>query len=407
MNVASEKPLDWIKQVDQLLLELEEKPQFGFPTAFNWGHLEQYLQEIFKRPSLKLDSVFKGWTKPEELYTGLGSDLLFLTINWLPLPSPAYFVASSQDIKWLMAELLGGEKQASYFYDFSLVQGFFHYFAAEMLLALEKMEFAPPLSPRIGEQSEEDLEEKVEKSPCFVIDVSLTLEGKTIWGRILLSESFREDWKSYFVNLPPSPLSEEMREKILVDACLEVGRTVLNFQEWQETKQGDFILLDHCSFDPVTRKGGVILTVNQSPIFRGRFKENGIKLTEYPIYEEVNAAMNEEPFESRDLENELSSELEDEDLYGDELDEDEEKQEIAPPSGHPSLSPEELPVQLTVEVGRIRMTAKELMNLAPGNLLEVNVSPEQGVDLLINGKKVGRGELIRLGETLGVRIISL
>jgi flagellar motor switch protein FliN/FliY len=47
------------------------------------------------------------------------------------------------------------------------------------------------------------------------------------------------------------------------------------------------------------------------------------------------------------------------------------------------------------------------MNLQPGNLLELNVHPEQGVDLVVNSKKIGHGELLKIGDTLGVRVLEI
>lgn len=412
---AADKSLDWIKQIDQILLELEEKPQFGLPVEFDKERLEKYLRDRFNRPSLKIDYSLKGWTPADQLLSGLGEELFSLTVEWVPLTSSIYFLTTGHDLKRLMADLLGGEKEATYFYDPSLVQGFYHYFGAEMLQSLEELGFAKPLSPRLGELESEF----AEKGPCFVIDVSISLNAHTFWGRILIPENFRSDWKEYFAHLPPPPVSNEMLEKIHVDLGLEVGHTPLSFEEWKQVREGDFILLDHCSYDPSTGKGGVVLTLNEKPLFRGRFKNGGIKLTEYPLYDEVSESMEEKPFEEEEEElfeeEDFGEEFSESDLYGDQLSEEEEEKEeeeeeakpveMAPSA--PSISPEELPINLTVEVGRLRMSAKELMDLAPGNLLELNVAPEQGVDLVINGKKVGRGELIRLGEVLGVRILSL
>ncbi len=403
MPLTDTKPLDWIKHVERILLDLEEKPQFSLPTPFNWGSFEKKLQQVLGHSSVKIECHSKGWEQGEGRFAGLGEDLLPLAIEWAPLETPAYFLTTPQDLKKLMAELLGGEKEAAYFYDISLVQGFYQYFAAEMLDALEQLQFAPPLAPRLG-MIHEEIEGIIGENPCFVVDVSCKLNGQIFWGKVLLTGDFRRTWKSYFSNTPPLPLSEEAQEKIVVDVSLEVGHTNLSYDEWKGVGPGDFVLLDHCSYDPAEKKGGVVLSLNQKPLYRGRFKEKGIKLTEYPIYEEVNVSMDEEPIEDPELE----------DIYGDQPTEDTEpvveeeglqKVELAP--SVPSISAEDLPIQLTVEVGRLRMTAKELMALAPGNLLEVNVAPEQGVDLVINGKKVGRGELIRLGETLGVRILSL
>ena len=72
-----------------------------------------------------------------------------------------------------------------------------------------------------------------------------------------------------------------------------------------------------------------------------------------------------------------------------------------------SITPADIAVLLTAEVGRFNMTAQKLMELRPGNFLRLDVMPENGLDLTINGKKVGRGELICVGEKLGIRILEV
>ncbi|MDP1880227.1 MAG: FliM/FliN family flagellar motor switch protein [Parachlamydiaceae bacterium] len=71
------------------------------------------------------------------------------------------------------------------------------------------------------------------------------------------------------------------------------------------------------------------------------------------------------------------------------------------------ISPEELPIILTMEIGRIELPVSQLLQLEPGNLLELNPLPSNGVDLTINGKIVGKGELIRIGDILGIRVVQL
>ena len=47
------------------------------------------------------------------------------------------------------------------------------------------------------------------------------------------------------------------------------------------------------------------------------------------------------------------------------------------------------------------------MDLKPGNLSELNVHPESGIDLIVNGSRIAKGELLQIGETLGVRITEM
>lgn len=422
--MAAVHPLDWIQEIEASLLELDEKPQFGLPAPFNWEHFEKELQQLLSRSDLKITHTAKGWMSADQIFAGMGGSLESLVIECSPLYSPAFFVTDQQNLKDMMSILFESDSAANFFYDAGYVQSFNNYFAAEILHLIEKQQFASPLALRLGSLTQE-IQELIGEHSCFVVDLCLSLGGKNFWGRLLLTESFRRDWKNYFAHLKPAALSEELKAKLKVEIGLEVAYCRLSFEEWKKVKNGDFIILDRCSYDPAKAKGGVVLTIHGKPIFRGRFKDGAIKLTNYPVYEEESDAMEEEPFD-KDIEHEE----EEEDLYGDlseesEFEEEEEDllagleprkkpekeerkpvkitaaEEISP------VAPLELPVHLTVEVGRLQMTAGELMNLAPGNLLELNVTPQQGVTLVVNGKKVGRGEIIKIGDVLGVRILSI
>lgn len=70
------------------------------------------------------------------------------------------------------------------------------------------------------------------------------------------------------------------------------------------------------------------------------------------------------------------------------------------------FSADEIPLSISIELGRLQMSIKKLMELEPGNLLELGVKPEQNVELTFGGKCIARGELLKIGDTLGVRILE-
>ena len=71
-----------------------------------------------------------------------------------------------------------------------------------------------------------------------------------------------------------------------------------------------------------------------------------------------------------------------------------------------TISVHEVPLHIVVEAGRLKMSLQQLLDLQPGNLLELGVSPESGVNLVVSGKVVGRGELVKVGDALGVRVLE-
>lgn len=66
-----------------------------------------------------------------------------------------------------------------------------------------------------------------------------------------------------------------------------------------------------------------------------------------------------------------------------------------------------MPVQLTVRVGTIAMTLGELLALEQGSVVVLNKKIGEPVEILAGGRVVAKGELVRVEEELGVRILEI
>ena len=67
------------------------------------------------------------------------------------------------------------------------------------------------------------------------------------------------------------------------------------------------------------------------------------------------------------------------------------------------LAPDQIPLLLRVEIAQVEIPIGQLMELEAGNMIELNKRPTNNVNLTINGNIVGKGELIQIGDILGVR----
>ncbi len=83
------------------------------------------------------------------------------------------------------------------------------------------------------------------------------------------------------------------------------------------------------------------------------------------------------------------------------------KEKVKPVVEEPPASLTAIPLSIVVEVGRLQMSLQKLLELQPGNLLDLKVNPESGVDLVVNGRRIARGELLLIGDSLGVRILDI
>ncbi len=64
----------------------------------------------------------------------------------------------------------------------------------------------------------------------------------------------------------------------------------------------------------------------------------------------------------------------------------------------------DVPVRVTVEVGRRRLPLSELAELAPGSLVVLDREAHEPADILVNGKIVAHGEVVTVDGAYGVRV---
>ncbi len=86
---------------------------------------------------------------------------------------------------------------------------------------------------------------------------------------------------------------------------------------------------------------------------------------------------------------------------------------LSPDSG---LSPEaaknlelvmDIPVQMTVELGRTRMPIRNLLQLAQGSVVELNELAGEPLDVFVNGCLVAQGEVVVVNEKFGIRLTDI
>ena len=67
----------------------------------------------------------------------------------------------------------------------------------------------------------------------------------------------------------------------------------------------------------------------------------------------------------------------------------------------------DIPVKLTVELGRTRMTIKELLRLKQGSVVALDGLAGEPLDILINGYLIAQGEVVVVADKYGVRITDI
>lgn len=67
----------------------------------------------------------------------------------------------------------------------------------------------------------------------------------------------------------------------------------------------------------------------------------------------------------------------------------------------------DVPLEVTVELGRTHKSIQEILDFAPGTIIELNKIAGEPIDVLVNGKYVAKGEVVVIEESFGIRITEI
>ncbi len=67
----------------------------------------------------------------------------------------------------------------------------------------------------------------------------------------------------------------------------------------------------------------------------------------------------------------------------------------------------DIPVQLTVELGRTRIAIRNLLQLAQGSIVELDGMAGEPMDVLVNGCLIAQGEIVVVNEKFGIRLTDI
>jgi flagellar motor switch protein FliN/FliY len=67
----------------------------------------------------------------------------------------------------------------------------------------------------------------------------------------------------------------------------------------------------------------------------------------------------------------------------------------------------DIPVQLTAELGRARITIKKLLQLSQGSVVELDGLAGEPMDVFINGYLIAQGEVVVVNEKFGIRLTDI
>jgi len=67
----------------------------------------------------------------------------------------------------------------------------------------------------------------------------------------------------------------------------------------------------------------------------------------------------------------------------------------------------DIPLKVSVELGRTKVVIKDLLQLGQGSVLELDKLAGEPLEVLVNGKLVARGEVVSVNEKFGIRLTDI
>ncbi len=381
--MESQTPYFWVRKIAAELKSHDQIPLFGSSLPFDWG---RFSAQISARFGVQHPLLFRprtiGWKAADEIKESLGDEPVVLPCKVGSLDGSAFWMMPKEGIAKFTSWMLNGQAKSRPLSSDILAEGFYRYLALQVLDVASQIDPLQQMPMLLSETS------PFPDTDAFCIDIEIDFDKHTSWGRLAIEPKLQRSWAQYF-SAPADFIPEKLAKATEVNIGIKTGSTLLSQQEWKKIKKGDFLLLDQGSYDPRKQTGAAYLTLGQMSLFQVKIKQNKLQLIDYAfIYEDE--MQNNKPQQQPPQPDAFAGPAEE-----------------LPSAQGEAVALKELPIVVTVELARLRITLEKLMQLAPGNLIELPIHPDQAVKLTINGQLVGHAELVHLGETLGCRILDL
>ena len=411
-----------LRSFSRELYSLDKTPLIDTSFSFPWDALGNELKNLFGC-DLSIQPGNREWKKKEDLYKGIPEPTIPLGIALPGVEGQLLLVLSRGDIELFMGHVLHTDVQALLKEDPSFFDQFLAFFSAELLACAREIGTLKQLSPRLTTPP------SIEAPGCLCQDFGIFFQGNSSHARLIMPPEFLDAWREFRCGKEPLTPHADLSQ-IEVNLCVEGGRTFLTPAEIAALHTGDVLLVDHPFYIPGSPKSRVFLTHQGQPLFRGKLEDGGIKILEMPLQHEAFLPLGgfsmatKEPAPQEDPvpppTEETSGAEQDppakEETF--EWEEEEKGEEPAPLTAAEAKSTvgvstalskepiniQQLPLTVIVELAELSMSVDKLASLQPGNLLDLDMRPESGVMLVVNGKVFGQGELVLIGDNVGVRI---
>jgi len=269
MTSSSEMPHRWTPaSVPSELKEADAIPLTGSAPPFPWAELCKRLSKTFER-NIQLELGEIKWRTANELYEGIGDNPFPLNAALPSIKGEICWVMPEKDMAILESLLLINESHPINFQDPALSESFYRFLAIEIVFQMSQIGLDKAIAPNLTGTK------ILPQEASLCQDICIKIEEISLWGRLIVSQTFRQSWVDYFSKKGPTKRTQELKKQIQGKVHLQVGKTLLTYEEWSKINVGDCILLDISAFK---KEGKVVLTLNEKPIRHGKFEDKKLKI---------------------------------------------------------------------------------------------------------------------------------
>jgi flagellar motor switch protein FliN/FliY len=356
----------WLRKITK---ELPIKEQIPY-IPIDIDAIAKTLSEKWK-VNLTITRKNTEWKTADKLLDTLSLEIKKMAIFLTPLQDNIYLITN--DHITFASKIFQQELSSA-----TLINSFYYF------LLLEVLNVTQPFIAHFPLKIAEIEEIKQEDSLCF--DLEIKINEHPLFFRLITPISFNRELKK---QLPQTFTPIASATEIPIN--FEIGNVLLSKQSFDTIQIDDFLLLDRITYDLNNKKGRALLKVKQYPLFHVKIKQNKIKILDHAVYNEEGKIMEDNNVIKDDEEHSM------EEIPSEVL-----KEQIAE-----AVPMSDIQLDVKVELAKCSITMEKLMQLQPGNMLELNITTPDRVYLTVNDQAIATGELLYLGDNLGVKITEI
>lgn len=393
-----------LRRISPELFRLSSEPLFIRHLSIPFESLKKLFSKRFALQLASIKAEAPVWQELTNVTSGFGGSCETLRFKLgalhgsLQVLIPTVWLDKLSAIALQVDELLFRKQPIEFIHE-----------AHQFLLAWLTAEITELQELRSLEIRRDETAQETDKTHYQTIDIHFEFSSAQFPLRLCLSEQLVRD----IHEITGQEHNRELLNALELPIVLEAGKIYVEQDELKNIVAGTFIQIDKPYFTTRSDKRKCLVSLYGRSLFRARIKEQEVKILEAPLeYEELIPMSNISKSTVPKSNMSKTTPIEEDDIENNPFEGEEEPESSAmhEPAELPKkieLTPKELPITLTVELARLTMSVQKVLEFQPGTTFSLDSLDENQVYISCHNKILARGELLQIGDVIGVRIVDV